>query len=329
MIRVSDLGIHIPYHGALHGRWLNEPNEKYTQTGKFIPAFNLPAFTTRKDVYGQYWSKKFPLGYLVCKKAKACVEGCYARHGNYVNLPDPVKKAHLCLDFTTDPNFVSTIVWELKNDWGKRKHYKTRRWCRLHTSGEFYSVEYLASWLQIARLCPDWKFWVYTKMVSMFNGLGEGVIPKNFIVVFSEGGKEDARIDTKHDRFSRIFPRGTVMGKGLAKGFADCTVDDSVAIVRRGARKIGLRMHGGGKAFSTVPGLMPNPAGYERTTCPSCDEHVNLEHGQCPKCGAWVTTPAAKSPDRCGRCGRLLMRLIGTRDKCVGWACPKCGTAGR
>ena len=34
---------------------------------------------------------------------------------------------------------------------------------RIHVSGDFYSAEYITLWVFIAELCPDTKFWAYTR----------------------------------------------------------------------------------------------------------------------------------------------------------------------
>ena len=53
---------------------------------------------------------------------------------------------------------------------------------RVHESGDFYSLEYLLKWLEIAKQFPDLQFFAYTKSVPYFYGLE---LPKNFVVRFS------------------------------------------------------------------------------------------------------------------------------------------------
>ena len=60
---------------------------------------------------------------------------------------------------------------------------------RIHDSGDFFSGEYLRSWLAVARLNPDIKFYCYSKSLNLF---GSNVsIPDNFYLTASMGGKYD------------------------------------------------------------------------------------------------------------------------------------------
>ena len=243
------------------GNWLNRGNSKYVDV---IPNFNLPALRTRKDApepggveflrrkreglpVEKYWSKKFPLGFQVCKNAGVCAVGCYALCGRYRGWPQ-TWKAHVSLDFTLHPGFVETISEEIHEEW------ENNRMVRIHTSGEFYSLPYFKKWVEIARNCPDHEFWVYTKMVRMVKSVRD--LPHNLNIIFSEGGREDRFIDRDRDRYSRVFPRFTAPESLPVYGFVDCTEDDSIPICKDKIQKVGLIFHGQGRAFTTA---MENP----------------------------------------------------------------------
>lgn len=53
---------------------------------------------------------------------------------------------------------------------------------RIHTSGDFYSKEYLDMWIRIAKKFPNVKFLAYTKVYGFFNKLQ---LPRNFTVFLS------------------------------------------------------------------------------------------------------------------------------------------------
>ena len=78
---------------------------------------------------------------------------------------------------------------------------------RIHDAGDFFSHEYLLDWIEIAQKNPRILFYTYTKQVSWLKRIkDEGLIPHNFIYIFSMGGREDHLIDTNHDRHDDIFP---------------------------------------------------------------------------------------------------------------------------
>ena len=60
---------------------------------------------------------------------------------------------------------------------------------RIHSSGDFFNGKYLRTWLAVARLNPQLKFYCYSKSLHLF---GTNVsIPDNFFLTASMGGKRD------------------------------------------------------------------------------------------------------------------------------------------
>ena len=63
---------------------------------------------------------------------------------------------------------------------------------RIHSSGDFFSGEYLRAWFAVARLNPQLRFYCYSKSLHLF---GSNIsIPENFFLTASMGGKEDKLI---------------------------------------------------------------------------------------------------------------------------------------
>lgn len=115
---------------------------------------------------------------------------------------------------------------------------------RIHDSGDFYSRHYLEKWLEVIRLNPETQFYAYTKMIPLFKGR---VLPKNFKVIYSFGGKWDALIRPALHAHSKVFSSMRELKKAK---YADSTKDDSVAIR---SRKVGLVYHGAkSKQWSAV-----------------------------------------------------------------------------
>ena len=71
---------------------------------------------------------------------------------------------------------------------------------RIHSSGDFFSGEYLRSWLAVARLNPQLKFYCYSKSLHLF---GTNIsIPDNFFLTASMGGLRD---DLIHKGFFKRY----------------------------------------------------------------------------------------------------------------------------
>ena len=199
-----------------------------------VPTFNLPAFRVWKG-YEQH-CPSFPAGFLICKGAGICVKGCFARGGNFNRIRVRVQpKLHKCLEFTLSKAFVPTIVAHLRG----RAHY-----CRVHSSGDFYNPTYLRKWYEIADRLPYLQFWGYTKCISMAID-NEKLRPGNFNLVYSEGGKEDSRLQ-EDDRVARVFPRGTTREQVEAAGWTWCMDDDCYPICEAKTARVGLVDHGQG-----------------------------------------------------------------------------------
>ena len=146
-------------------------------------------------------------GDIVCPYAKDCVvtktldDGkgiqykCYAQMGMY-NFPN-VKKAYLWrLEQSKTDEFVDMVINEIRR---KRVEY-----IRIHDSGDFYNRTYVNKWLKIMELCPDVRFYAYTKSVPLFiRRMDE--LPSNFDVIFSDGSTHEHLVDKSKHRFSSVF----------------------------------------------------------------------------------------------------------------------------
>ncbi len=64
--------------------------------------------------------------------------------------------------------------------------------CRIHVGGDFFNPKYFNAWLNIALKNPTKLFYAYTKSLSYWvNALKLGLIPDNFILTASRGGRLD------------------------------------------------------------------------------------------------------------------------------------------
>ena len=107
--------------------------------------------------------------------------------------------------------------------------------CRIHVSGDFFSPSYFFAWIEIARKYKYILFYAYTKSLPYLEKYKE-MIPPNFVITASYGGKHDELIRKHRLRFARV-----VFSKGQA-GHLPIDHDDSHATTR--GRSFALLLHG-------------------------------------------------------------------------------------
>lgn len=178
-------------------------------------------------------------GLMTCPKAGTCAAGCYAKNGAY--LWKAVKNAYeKRLELTQSESFTETMVAEIQK---VTKKSTKKVYIRIHDSGDFYNETYLSKWLNVMSKFPNIQFYAYTKMVDMFKGR---MLPKNFDVIFSLGGKLDATINQATDRHSKVFQSDAELN---AAGYVNASKNDLLAIGEN--KKIGLVYHGA-KSFKNT-----------------------------------------------------------------------------
>ena len=189
---------------------LTNTNQKIKKTGLLngvrLFEFNLPAISS-------------------CPFALDCIKYCYADKGSYLykNVQDKNKYNY---ELTKNPlKFKDLIQKELIS---KRVEY-----VRIHSSGDFYSMKYLKTWIDIAKNNPSVIFYGYTKSVPLFQSLE---LPINFIFCFSTGGKMDHKIKPGEKK-AVIFKSHEDLKKAK---YTDCTENDMNMIT---TDKIGLVYH--------------------------------------------------------------------------------------
>ena len=209
-------------------------NSKIKKSKKRTFNFGIPAFKSAK-------------GLVTCPKAGACIKGCYAQSGAY-NFSNVAQAFEKRLAITMQDNFVQLVVAELN----KKKVERLR----IHDSGDFYLTDkhgvinpirqanththYIDRWISIMLLCPKVEFYAYTKMISLFKKYeASKSLPKNFTVIYSFGGVEDALINTSVDRHAMVFETTKEL---KAAHYADASNQDDVALEY--SIRIGLVYHG-------------------------------------------------------------------------------------
>lgn len=88
--------------------------------------------------------------------------GCYALKAEK-RFPAVLTKRNKLLESSKQPNFSTLIVNELLTS------KRSVRTVRIHSSGEFYSQEYIDKWTSIATQLPQFTFYAFTKRLTDFD----------------------------------------------------------------------------------------------------------------------------------------------------------------
>lgn len=108
---------------------------------------------------------------------------------------------------------------------------------RLHSSGDFFSLNYFRAWHQVAINHPEIEFFGYTKILPYVNVLK----PNNFNLIYSTGGKHDKNL--KAEPFVKVFSNLQDMTN---EGLTDPCIDDPAGdfdFIKSGV-SFGLLIHG-------------------------------------------------------------------------------------
>lgn len=99
-------------------------------------------------------ARSCPVGSVLVKLKGSVCSSCYALKGRYV-FPTVLNAQQKRLDSLRDPRWVDAIVFMLK-----RKKCDYFRW---HDSGDLQGLWHLENIVEVARRCPETKFWVPTR----------------------------------------------------------------------------------------------------------------------------------------------------------------------
>lgn len=140
-----------------------------------IRSFNLPAIKT-------------------CPGAtKQCVKYCYARKGNFkFEAVQDMYTENLKLSLSE--NFVEEMDKELSSN---------ERYFRIHSSGDFYSVDYYRKWVKIARYNPHIIFLAFTRNTD----IDFSEAPENLILIFTADDSTE-KLNPTATRFAFVVNSG-------------------------------------------------------------------------------------------------------------------------
>jgi hypothetical protein len=114
---------------------------------------------------------------------------------------------------------------------------------RVHVSGDFYSQAYFDAWMEVARRTPDKLFYAYTKSL-LYWMRRKDVIPANFRLVASKGGRYDDLIKEHKLRYAEVvYSEREAKQRGLK-------IDHDDSLAYAGTKPFALLIHGNGASGS-------------------------------------------------------------------------------
>jgi hypothetical protein len=114
---------------------------------------------------------------------------------------------------------------------------ETAKIIRIHASGDFFSKKYFQAWVRVAELCPDIKFFGYTKILPYVNADK----PDNFRLVYSFGGKMDSKVTCEPIAYV-VKNIAEAIERGIKPACVDNPSDDFDFIMQ--GRTFALCLHG-------------------------------------------------------------------------------------
>lgn len=105
-------------------------------------------------------SFSIPRGISCLGMTRWCTKYCYGKSGNLIY--SKVRMGHAWrYEESQQEHFVTTMINEIKS--------RGIKVVRVHVVGDFYSVEYINKWIQIAQACPSTTFYSYTRCWRLSN----------------------------------------------------------------------------------------------------------------------------------------------------------------
>ena len=152
-----------------------------------------------------------PAGWT-CPAAKDCLSRANRETGKIQDGPDTLFRCFAASAEATYPS-LRKMVWYnfdlIKNTMFNAWRYKKDKAqaiadlihdslpkkfdvMRVHVGGDYFSVDYLKAWIEVAKRNPDKVFYSYSKSLHFFK---QFALPENLVLTASRGGKYDELID--------------------------------------------------------------------------------------------------------------------------------------
>lgn len=112
-------------------------------------------------------------------------------------------------------------------------------YCRIHSSGDFFSWDYLMAWARVASITPETLFYAYTKTILWAKeAKRRDMIPPNLRLIASYGGKQDILIPN-----SGLISARVVFSE-LEASLLGLEIDHDDKLARQSTKDFALLIHG-------------------------------------------------------------------------------------
>ena len=130
-----------------------------------------------------------------CRSCLSCHKYCYAQKAERLYpavLP--------CRNRNFEASKRNSFVFEVVNLLSKKKNNIVR----IHSSGDFYSIDYIKKWYDIMKSLPDFRFYAYTKRDDLFSKQLLKNKPSNFTLIYSVDGIQDKAVQNIPNGYDKI-----------------------------------------------------------------------------------------------------------------------------
>lgn len=176
------------------------------------------------------------LAIVTCPYAtELCKKSCYARKSERM-YPGVIPSRQRNYEACESATFVADMIYTIEKELNSKKFSGKQAIFRIHESGDFYSLEYTAKWLEIAKHFEDDDriyFQAYTKSLPYFVELGYGTesFPKNLVVrssIWADTKKELVEMTSKYNFpvYTAATKEEMEIAKAVGEAFAKCRCAD-------------------------------------------------------------------------------------------------------
>jgi hypothetical protein len=170
-------------------------NSKLKENKERIATFSIPEYKDQLT------------GEIICIDALHCIGPCFFAHG-------PTSWARNQAIYSTNYELTKSDRFSqlMINEIDALAPTQRPEWVRVHVGGDFYHIDYMHKWIEIAAACPDIMFYGYTKSIPMLHSVWNDA-PANWDFAQSYGGRHDALIDTSR-RYAKVYAHASYIPKG-------------------------------------------------------------------------------------------------------------------
>lgn len=166
------------------------------------------------------------------QSTEMCRKSCYAKKAERMYLNTRIARERNYKD-SLSVNFVALMIGTIEFEMNRAEFKNTKFFFRLHESGDFYSVNYMMKWIEIANhfIGNDRiVFGAYTKSLNIYNKVKTD-IPNNLIIrasIWNDTTDKDMEIIVKNNlpyfkTINKSAIKDIVKSEKLYKCIGDCS----------------------------------------------------------------------------------------------------------